>query len=92
MRMKLLKPCTKILKPVFESVITETNYVITELKHTIKNMKSWSKTIRVLPSLINFLHVITFTKNGKVLIIVLGITPFQLALCPLVSAVAAGIK
>jgi aldehyde dehydrogenase (NAD+) len=79
-------------KPAFESVITETNYVITELKHTIKNMKSWSKRSRVLPSLINFPSRDYIYKEpyGKVLIIAPWNYPFQLALCPLVSAVAAG--
>lgn len=79
-------------KPEFESVITETNYVITELKHTIKNMESWSKPIRVLPSLINFPSRDYIYKEpfGKVLIIAPWNYPYQLALCPLVSAVAAG--
>ncbi|MBC5842561.1 aldehyde dehydrogenase [Flavobacterium sp. F-380] len=79
-------------KPAFESVITETNYVITELKHTIKNMKSWSKRSRVLPSLINFPSRDYIYKEpyGKVLIIAPWNYPYQLALCPLVSAVAAG--
>ena len=79
-------------KPAFESVITETNYVITELKHTIKNMKSWSKRTRVLPSLINFPSRDYIYKEpyGKVLIIAPWNYPYQLALCPLVSAVAAG--
>ena len=79
-------------KPAFESVITETNYVITELKHTIKKMESWSKPIRVLPSIINFPSRDYIYKEpyGKVLIIAPWNYPYQLALCPLVSAVAAG--
>jgi len=79
-------------KPAFESVITETNYVITELKHTIKKMKSWSKPTRVLPSIINFPSRDYIYKEpyGKVLIIAPWNYPYQLALCPLVSAVAAG--
>lgn len=79
-------------KPAFESVITETNYVITELKHTIKNMKSWSKRTRVLPSILNFPSRDYIYKEpyGKILIIAPWNYPYQLALCPLVSAVAAG--
>jgi aldehyde dehydrogenase (NAD+) len=79
-------------KPPFESVITETNYVITELKHTIKKMKSWSKRTSVLPSIINFPSRDYIYKEpyGKVLIIAPWNYPYQLALCPLVSAVAAG--
>lgn len=79
-------------KPAFESVVTETNFVITELKHTIKKMKSWSKRTRVLPSIINFPSQDYIYKEpyGKVLIIAPWNYPYQLALCPLVSAVAAG--
>jgi aldehyde dehydrogenase (NAD+) len=71
MKMKLLTLCIKILKPPFESVITETNYVITELKHTKKKMKSWSKRTSVLPSIINFPSRDYIYKEpyGKVLII-----------------------
>lgn len=79
-------------KPAFETVITETSYVISELKDTIKNLKKWSKTRRVFPSLLNFPSTDFIIKEpyGKVLIIAPWNYPFQLALYPLVSAVAAG--
>jgi aldehyde dehydrogenase (NAD+) len=79
-------------KPAFEAVITETNYVITELKDTIKNLKNWAKPKRVLPSILNFPSTDYIYKEpyGKVLIIAPWNYPFQLALCPLISAVAAG--
>lgn len=79
-------------KPAFEVVITETSYVISELKDTIKNLKNWSKTKKVFPSLINFPSTDFIVKEpyGKVLIIAPWNYPFQLALCPLISAVAAG--
>jgi aldehyde dehydrogenase (NAD+) len=79
-------------KPPFESVLTETSYVITELKDTIKNIKSWAKPKRVWPSLLNFPSTDYIYKEpyGKVLIIAPWNYPFQLALCPLISAVAAG--
>lgn len=79
-------------KPAFEAVLTETNYVITELKDTIKNLNRWAKPERVWPSILNFPSTDYILKEpyGKVLIIAPWNYPFQLALCPLVSAVAAG--
>jgi aldehyde dehydrogenase (NAD+) len=79
-------------KPAFESVLTETNYVIGELKDTIKNINSWAKPKWVLPSLLNFPSTdkIYNEPRGKVLIIAPWNYPYQLALCPLISAVAAG--
>jgi len=79
-------------KPAFEAVLTETNYVISELKDTIKNFHKWAKPKRVFPSILNFPSTDYIYKEpyGKVLIIAPWNYPFQLALCPLVSAVAAG--
>ncbi len=79
-------------KPAFEAVLTETSYVILELKHTIKNLKNWAKPKRVFPSLINFpsKDYIFQEPYGKVLVLAPWNYPFQLALCPLISAVAAG--
>ena len=79
-------------KPEFEAVLTETNYVIGDLKQTIKNIKCWAKPKRVLPSLFNFpsTDFIYSEPYGKVLIISPWNYPFQLALCPLIAAVAAG--
>jgi len=79
-------------KPEFEAVLTETNYVISELKDTIKNIHKWAKPKRVLPSLLNFPSTDYIFKEpyGNVLVIAPWNYPFQLALCPLISAVAAG--
>ena len=79
-------------KPAFEAVLTETSYVIVELKDTIKNLKNWAKPKRVFPSILNFPSTDYIYKEpyGKVLIIAPWNYPFQLALCPLISAVAAG--
>ena len=79
-------------KPAFEAVLTETSYVILELKDTIKNLKNWCKPKRVFPSLLNFPSKDYIYKEpyGKVLIIAPWNYPFQLALCPLISAFAAG--
>jgi aldehyde dehydrogenase (NAD+) len=79
-------------KPAFEAVLTETSYVISELKETIKNLNNWAKPRRVFPSLLNFPSKDYIYKEpyGKVLIISPWNYPFQLALCPLISAFAAG--
>lgn len=79
-------------KPPFESVLTEINYVITDLNDTIKNVKNWARPKKVWPSLLNFpsRDYIYSEPYGKVLIIAPWNYPFQLALCPLVAAVAAG--
>ena len=79
-------------KPAFETVLTETNYVISEVTATIKNIYKWAKPEMVLPSLLNFPSTDYIYKEpyGKVLIIAPWNYPFQLALCPLIAAVAAG--
>lgn len=79
-------------KPEFEAVLTETNYVISDLKDTIKNIHKWSRRKRVFPSILNFPSTDYIYKEpyGKVLVIAPWNYPFQLALCPLISAVAAG--
>ncbi|WP_289661905.1 aldehyde dehydrogenase [Flavobacterium panacagri] len=81
-------------KPEFEAVVTETSYVISDLKNTIKNITAWAKPERVFPSLINFPSSDYIYKEpyGNVLIIAPWNYPFQLALCPLIAAVAAGNK
>ena len=81
-------------KSEFEAVITETSYVISSLKSTIKNIDSWAKPKRVVPSLLNFpsSDYILSEPYGKVLVIAPWNYPFQLALCPLIAAVAAGNK
>ncbi len=79
-------------KPAFEAVLTETNYVISDLKETIKHIDSWAKPKKVSASLLNFpsSDYIYSEPYGHVLIIAPWNYPFQLALCPLVAAVAAG--
>jgi aldehyde dehydrogenase (NAD+) len=81
-------------KPAFESTVTETGYVINDLKDTIKHLRKWSKPKRVRSSILNFpsTDFIYSEPYGEVLIISPWNYPFQLALCPLVAAVAAGNK
>ncbi len=79
-------------KPEFEAVVTETSYVISDLKHTIKNLSRWAKPKRAFPFIVNIPSSDYIYKEpyGKVLIISPWNYPFQLALCPLIAAVAAG--
>ncbi len=79
-------------KPAFEAVVTETSYVIADLKNTIKNIQRWAKPKKVLPSLLNFpsSDYIYSEPYGKVLIFSAWNYPYQLALCPLIAAVAVG--
>ena len=79
-------------KSEFESIITEIFFVESELKLAIKKVSRWAKPKRVLPSLLNFPST-DFIYNepyGNVLIIAPWNYPFQLALCPLISAISAG--
>ena len=79
-------------KPKFEAIATETSYTISELKDTIKNIERWAKIKNVTPSILNFPSTDYIVKEpyGKVLIIAPWNYPFQLAMCPLIAAVAAG--
>ncbi len=81
-------------KPELEAILTETNFIYTELKTTIQNINSWAKPKRVWPSLLNFpsSDFIYNEPYGSVLIISPWNYPFQLAICPLIGAVAAGNK
>jgi aldehyde dehydrogenase (NAD+) len=79
-------------KPVFESYATEIAMVISELDLTIKKLNKWAKPKRIMPSLLNFpsSDKIYSEPYGNTLIISPWNYPYQLALAPLVSAVAAG--
>jgi len=79
-------------KPPFETVATETSYIISELKLTIKNIEKWAKIKNVIPSILNFPSTDYIVKEpyGKVLVIAPWNYPFQLAMSPMIAAVAAG--
>ncbi|MEO8517374.1 MAG: aldehyde dehydrogenase [Flavobacterium sp.] len=79
-------------KPKFESVLSETSYIISDIRNTIKNLNSWTKPKSVFPSLLNFpsSDYIYSEPYGRVLIISPWNYPFQLAMSPLIAAVAAG--
>jgi len=79
-------------KPKFESVLSETGIVVSELKLAIKKLNSWSKPKRVWPAMLNFPSKdrIHSEPYGTTLIIAPWNYPYQLALAPLIGAVAAG--
>lgn len=79
-------------KSTYEAFLTEYNVIITELDTFIKKTKGWSKPRFVLPSVLNFPSRDRQYPEpyGNVLIISPWNYPFQLALAPLIGAVAAG--
>lgn len=79
-------------KPGVEGLLTETNFVRAELSATIRNLKSWARPKRVLPSVLNFpsADFIYPEPYGNVLVISPWNYPFQLAMCPIIAAYAAG--
>ncbi|APG65256.1 aldehyde dehydrogenase [Tenacibaculum todarodis] len=79
-------------KSEYEAVMTETSIVLAELKMTLKNIHSWSKPKRVLPSMLNFPSSAKIYSEpyGTTLIIAPWNYPYQLALAPLIGAIAAG--
>ncbi|TYC14838.1 aldehyde dehydrogenase [Bizionia gelidisalsuginis] len=79
-------------KPAFESVLSETAVVISEIDMTLKKLSGWAKPERVFPSLLNFPSTdkIYSEPYGTVLIIAPWNYPYQLAMAPLIAAIAAG--
>lgn len=79
-------------KSNFETFTTEIALVLEEINTNIKNIKKWAKPKKVNVSLINFpaKNYIYKEPYGVVLIISPWNYPFQLALAPLVGAIAAG--
>jgi len=83
---------TDFNKPQFETYLSEIGIIISDLDLAIKNINRWSKPKRVGLSLLNFpsLDYIYNDPYGTVLIISPWNYPFQLAMAPLIMAVAAG--
>ena len=79
-------------KPEFESVMSETAIVINELDLVLKKLYLWARPRSVKPVLLTFPSTSKIYKEpyGAVLIIAPWNYPFQLALSPLIGAVAAG--
>ncbi len=79
-------------KPAFESIATEISIVLKELNLVIKNLQKWQEPTKVAPSLLNFPSSakIMYEPYGTTLIIAPWNYPFQLAVGPLIGAIAAG--
>lgn len=79
-------------KPRFETLATETQLVLAELNLMIKRINQWARPDRVSSNLINYPSSDKIHKEpyGKVLIIAPWNYPFQLAIAPLIGAIAAG--
>jgi aldehyde dehydrogenase (NAD+) len=79
-------------KSRFETYLSEIGIVLAELDLAIKNIHKWSKPKRVIPSILNFpsSDYIYSEPYGTVLIIGPWNYPFQLALAPMIAAIAAG--
>lgn len=79
-------------KSEFESLLSETQFTLAELETTIKKFKRWAGRESVSPSLANFPSSDFIYKEpyGNVLVISPWNYPFNLAMGPLIGAIAAG--
>ncbi|MEM7548075.1 MAG: aldehyde dehydrogenase family protein [Bacteroidota bacterium] len=79
-------------KPEPESELTETYVVLTELNHAIKHLGEWtkSKSVHTPITYVGSSAKIAYEPKGTSLIIAPWNFPFNLAVGPLVSAIAAG--
>jgi len=83
---------TDFHKPEFEVIATETRFVLKELNYAIRNLRSWMKPKRVYTPIVHFISksYITPQPYGQVLVLSPWNFPFQLAMVPLIGAIAAG--
>ena len=79
-------------KPKFETLAAETQFVLAEIKHVLKKIDQWASPKRVSASWMNWPSSDYIYKEpyGAVLIIAPWNYPFQLAIAPLIGAIAAG--
>lgn len=79
-------------KAPFEAYETEVGIVLEEINYTVKHLSSWSKPKRVKTPIMHFPSSSYIYKEpyGSVLIMSPWNYPFQLAIAPLVGAIAAG--
>jgi aldehyde dehydrogenase (NAD+) len=79
-------------KPLLESYSSELGMVINEINYAVKNLKNWVRPQQVKANLLTFPAKSYLLKEpyGVVLIIAPWNYPMQLALSPLVGAIAAG--
>jgi aldehyde dehydrogenase (NAD+) len=79
-------------KSDFEAYATEIGFVLAEIRHARKHLRSWSKPVRVSTPLTHFgtRSRIYYEPYGVSLILSPWNYPFQLAIAPMVGAMAAG--
>ncbi|MDA7724798.1 aldehyde dehydrogenase family protein, partial [Flavobacteriaceae bacterium] len=79
-------------KSKFEAYFSEIGVVISEIDSTLKHIDSWSKPKKIRAAGLNFpsRDYIYSEPYGTVLIIAPWNYPFQLAVAPLIAAIAAG--
>ncbi len=79
-------------KPRPEVDLTELLPIIAEARHAIRHLEGWMRPHRVPPTLamLGTSAEVRYEPRGVTLIIVPWNYPFNLAFCPLVSAIAAG--
>jgi len=83
---------TDFKKSQFETYLTELSLIYNELNNAIRNLKKWSKKKRVNTNLANLpaKSYIIPEPLGTVLVISAWNYPYQIALIPAISAIAAG--
>lgn len=83
---------TDLHKSEFEAYTTEIGFVLEEIRFTLKHLKKWSKPTRVRTPITHFGAKSYVMKEpyGVALIIAPWNYPFQLAMAPLIGAIAAG--
>ena len=79
-------------KSKFEAYFSEIGILISEIDMTLKNLNAWTKPKKVRAAALNFpsKDFIYSEPYGQVLIIAPWNYPFQLAIAPVISAIAAG--
>jgi aldehyde dehydrogenase (NAD+) len=79
-------------KPEFEVIATESRFVVKELNYTIRHLRSWARPRRVRTPIVHFLShsFVAPQPYGQVLVFSPWNFPFQLALMPVIGALAAG--
>jgi len=79
-------------KSLFECISTEVGFTLSEINHTVKNISKWDRKQSVRSNPLNLLNKSTIINEpyGSTLIIGPWNYPFQLAIAPLVGAIAGG--
>jgi aldehyde dehydrogenase (NAD+) len=79
-------------KPKFEAYVGEIAMVTSEIDYAIRHLKSWAKPKRVMTPLVHFPAKSYIHSEALGLVVIIGPWnyPFQLVMCPLVGAMAAG--